>query len=271
MSSEDRYVYHAIPKGDVQAALDAGAMCTEVEVIDVRGVPYAAVPEKVKLKNLEHLLTAPKRIEKVASFEEPDSFCAYVKDFKSPLCRIYGNIDAFRITAVLDDNVMDAPHWGDHSAEVKLRTSPEWNDWMKADCQSLSQSELAEFLEEHIEQISTPDATDLLSGIRAVQISSNSKLTAVQREGGDINFAYEKTTSAGTTTSSGKIPAYLTLLIAPFRSWNQVTMTVYLKYRYHDNRLDFILTPMRAKELQAKSFHEVRKHVEQTLGLPVLI
>lgn len=259
-------------EGDVSAAIKAGMVCAGVNILDVNGVPHAVVPDGVCFNELEQYMPAPTRIKCTRKFEEPDSFCAYVGDFKSDCTRLYGSPDKFLIIGVIDDNLPNAPHWREHTALLELTNSPEWNEWIKACNTPLSQSDLADFLDEHIEQIAEPDATDLLSDIRSIHISTNTRCDSVQREGGDIAFTYSTETAAGTKTERGKIPSRLTLVIAPFRSWQPVQMTIALTYKQtKEKELQFIMRPHQADALLWMSFNDVRRHVEKGLDLPVLI
>lgn len=259
-------------QGNVAAALKAGMKCAGVKVIDIMGTPHAVVPEGVELEDMERLLPRPARIRNGRKFEEPDSFCKYVGQFKSESTRLYGEPDEQSILAVIDDHRKDEPSWGEHKPLLDLKMSPEWNEWMDACGKQLSQQDLAEFFDEHMEQIARPDASELLSDIRSIHVSSNTRCDSVQREGGDIAFSFSTETAAGTRTERGKIPSRLVLMIAPFRSWHLVQMTVTLNYRLNKEKgLGFVMRPHQSDQLLNQSFHDIRGHVERELGLPVLI
>lgn len=255
--------------GDAAAILKAGMKCAEVRQHDMQGVPHLLLPEGMRAESFEKLLPAPTRICCAHAFEEPDSFCAYVADFKDGNTRLYGDPDAFSFTAVLDDNMKSDPRWREHRATLQLKKSPEWLDWMDAFENPYDQQALFEFLTDHVDQIAEPDATDLLSGISNVHIDSNWKCKSAQREGGDIHFAYEKENTAKTAT--GKIPSRLTLFIAPFRSWEQVSMTVYLSYRLNGEKLAFTMRGHNVEGLLGKVFNDVRNHVQEKVGMPALV
>ncbi len=257
---------------DVASALRAGMLCSGHKVETIHGVPYLITPDGADVMRMEDALPNPVRIKTHRAFEEPDSFVAYVKDFKDGNTRLYGDPDAFHISAVFDDDQRGDPKWGDHRAQLQLKLSPEWNQWMEACKESLLQRDLADFFDEHLEQIAEPDASELLSDIRSVHVSSNSKFASAQMEGGDIAFTYNTETTAGATTSRGKVPSRLTLLIAPFRSWEPVQMTVTLTFHFSkEKELMFVLRAHKSDQLVNASFNDVRNHIQAAAGLPVLI
>lgn len=257
---------------EVASALRAGILCGGHKIETLHGVPYLITPDGTDVTSLESALPNPVRIKTNRAFEEPDSFIGYIKDFKGGNTRLYGEADAFHITAVFNDDQRDDPRWGDHRAQLQLKLSPEWKQWMKACEEAILQRDLADFLEEHLEQIAEPDASELLSDIRSVHVSSNSKFASAQMEGGDIAFTFTTETTAGTTTSRGKVPSKLTLMIAPFRSWNPVQMTVALTYRLSkEKELMFSMQAYRCEQLLASSFNDIRNHIETKAELPVLI
>lgn len=236
-------------RGEVATAIEAGMKCAGVSMVEIGGVPHAIVPAGVSLKKKERLLPHPIRVRAEHVFEEPGSFCNYVKIFRAAGTRLYGWLDSFTFRAVLDDHTADQAQWGDHVAEIQLRASPEWDAWMKACSGALSQQDLADFLEDHLEQIASPDASDVLTDIRHIHVTSNTRCESVQREGGDIAFTLATETSAGTKTERGRIPSKLVLMIAPFRSWDPVQMTVNLTYSLNREKgLFFSMRPHRSEE-----------------------
>lgn len=255
--------------GDAAAVLKAGMKCAEVRDLEINGVPHLLLPEGMRAENFEKLLPKPLRIGCSGSFEEPDSFCDYVAIFRNPQTRLYGNPDKYSFRAILDDHLPGDPSWRTHTADLELKLSPEWNAWAAAFEGAFTQQELFEFLDDHMEQIASPDGGELLSGISTINIDNNWKCTSVQKEGGDISFAMAKENTAKTAT--GKIPSRLTLCVAPFRSWHPISMTVHLAYRLGGEKLTFTMKGHRMEELLAQSWHEVRNHVQGRLSAPVLV
>ena len=270
--SHEGFDFKELGSGDVAAALTAAIKFGEVKTLDFHGTPYAAIPDGVSLVRYDETLPNPLRIRSARSFEEPDSFCKYVREFSNEHTRLYGNPDTFCIQAIINDNLPDKPRWCDHAAGLQLKLSPEWKEWEAVNGKQLTQGDLADFFEEHIEQIASPDAGELLSDIRSIHISTNTRCDSVQREGGDIAFAYSTETAAGTKTERGKIPSKLTLMIAPFRSWEHAQMLVSLTYSLtREKELKFTIRLHRSEEILASVYNSVRNHVEKELALPVLV
>ena len=132
---------------DTAAAVKAGMQCAGVKSITLGKAPLLALPSGVGIHNLEQYLDRPTRIEAERNFEEPDSFCAYVKEFLGTgTVRVYGDVDQQTFSADLDDDMPDKPTWGGHKAHLRLKLSPEWEQWKSAFGKSMPQIDLAEFL-----------------------------------------------------------------------------------------------------------------------------
>lgn len=270
--SGDTGFVERLGNGDIAAAVKAGMNVGGVKALTIEGIPYMAVPDGMELASFEGLLPQPKRIKVTREFEEPDSFYAYVDTFNDPRTRLFGNSDELKIIAILDDHQRDEPAWAEHVAVLKLKLSPEWTEWENTCTKPLTQQDLADFLDDHMEQIAEPDSSDLLSDIRQIHITTNTRCESVQREGGDIAFSFATETAGGTKTERGRIPHKLVLLIAPFRSWTQVQAVVTLTYRLtSEKQLLFQMRMHQADALVLNSFTDVRKYVEGKLEAPVLI
>lgn len=263
--------------GDIQAAIDAGKAISSVRQVEVRGVPFTAVSEGVvltahpELCNDPDISPAPRRLRGCQELEEPDSFCEFVEQFRNAAMRLYGDPDKYFFTAIFNDQDLDSPAWRDHKAVLQLKFSPEWNEWMAASNEYLSQQALADFFDDHMDQIASPSASDLLSDIRSLKITNNTKYTSVQHEGGDIVFEVVQETAATTNTSRGKVPAQLVLFIAPFRTGKPIQMTVNLSYRFSNGQLSFKLKPVTAEQHIQHVFHDVRTTISEKLKETILI
>lgn len=262
------------------ANLLAGMHLAEPQILDIKGVPYIITPSGSDITDLTELMDRPKRLTSSPVFREPKSFCDYVNQFnEGKKARIYADLVKKEFRACLDDHQPGVPSWRDHTASLELRLSPEWLDWLniaKATAASpMDQQELAEFFESHIRQIAQPDAADLLSGIRNIQMSNNWKCVSVQREGGDIAFSMQRENSANTTIGANKteakIPARLTLAIMPFLCWKQYALKVMLTYRLKDEKISFTLKLLEVNELLDEVFVDIRKHVEKETAIEVLL
>ncbi len=251
----------------------------EPKVIDIEGVPHLVTPVGKEVSSMEKLLDRPRRLQSHTIFNEPQSFCSYVNHFNTAqTARIYADFASKKIQAFLDDHQPGVPSWRGHSATLDLKFSPEWLEWTQAAKNTatnpMDQQDLAEFFESHIRQIAEPDSSELLSGIRNVQMSNNWKCTSAQREGGDISFSMQRENTASATVGERtdvKIPSKLMLSIYPFLCWNLYPLKVMLTYRLKEEKIRFTMRLLEVNELLDQAFIDIRAHIEKEAGLPVLL
>lgn len=260
-------------KSESAAQILAGMNLAEAKLVDVLGVPHLVTPTGSEITEFDELMDAPKRLKAEPTFNETESFCRYVREFmEGGTPRLYADYSSTAITAILDDHRAGSPKWRDHKAVLKLRRSPEMEEWIKAAQEPIHQQGLADFFEAHIAQIVKPDATDLLSGVRSLTVSSNTKVVSVHREGGDLAIEIGHDTSASAKTSTGKLPLRLTLSIKPYRFWEKCfKLEVMLAYKLQGNGLYFTIKFLELDELFEQAFSEIRAIVEKKTELPVYL
>lgn len=130
-------------------------------VFEVEGVPMVAKPvgrHSWEVTGREDLLQAPTRIKNFfLLFNDIESFCQYVKDYKTDSTNLYltKSIKSliFMASAVFNDIKRDQPNWRDQVAKYEPEKSIEWGDWNSNNKKRMSQIEFAEFLDEHIADI----------------------------------------------------------------------------------------------------------------------
>lgn len=264
---------------DNAANLIAGMHLAEPKRVDVEGVPLLVTPRGSQITRFDDMLDRPKRIKANQDFCEPQSYCGYVNEFNAAkTARIYADYTGKKFWARMDDHQPGMPSWREHLATLGLLESPEWAEWAgiaaRTAKQPIDQQELAEFFEAQIRQIAEPDAGDLLTGIRNIQMANNWRCTSVQREGGDISFQMQRESSANTSVgnvANAKIPAKLTLMIHPYLCWNPYPLKVALTYRLQDEKIRFTIKLLEATELLDQAFTDIRAMVEKETGLKVFL
>lgn len=105
-------------------------------VFDVEGVPIVARPvgkHSWEVTDRTDLLETPTRIKIDLLFHDIESFCRYVKDYKTESSTLYvttaiKNLN-FGAKAVFNDIKRNQPNWRDQIARYTPITSAEWDDW----------------------------------------------------------------------------------------------------------------------------------------------
>lgn len=142
-------------KTHLTAAMDVGKELVQTPKVPDNFRPVVTIPEGSKVVELnreDHKLDVPRFKTAAPKFNAPDAFNSYVTDFKNPETRIFYTMDG-KFTAVIDYHDREKARHADHTAELELIRSPEWEAWTKQDGNGLSQRAFAEFLEENAADI----------------------------------------------------------------------------------------------------------------------
>ena len=139
----------------------------------INGIDHALVPNDCALKSLEHLMPAPQRIVASPEFHDVAGFGQYVDEFKQDGTRIFVDADALRFSTVFDCHAPGKPAWGDHSASLVFALSNEWKKFKAYDGRKMSNTDFAEFIEDHVAYIKN----DKLSGADLLTMAQNMKVS----------------------------------------------------------------------------------------------
>lgn len=148
---------------------------------------------------------------------------------------VWADIDARKITAIIDG--IDG--WRKHTATLALKHSREWGEWTAIDGKLLKQVEFAQFIEDHLSTIATPDGGTLLDICQTleahtgVQFKMQNILSNGQRQ-----FRWEETVEARAGQKGDlSIPGELTLVLRPFQGSDPIAITARFRYQIRDGSL----------------------------------
>lgn len=220
--------------------------------VDIEGVPHLAIPvsnnNDWEIRDLSKLLDRPKRITGTTEFNEPESFCTFVKDYLTKDSSLYMKADldelTFYVVAIFNDNKREISNWKDHRANYLPDFSPEWHDWRLYHSKRVNQVEMAEFIENHIEDIYSDkdkgvsaaevyEAVSNLHDCRNVTFSSR-----VNVANGMASFAYTEKTGG---EKKLEVPTEFLIAIPIFASGQLHSIRVKLRYRINRNSGELIL------------------------------
>lgn len=140
-----------------------------------------------------------------------------------------------RFEAVFDYGTSAKPTRDEHRAVFQPQPHPDWEAWAKRHGTWLEQVDFAEFVEERMDTIVTPDGADLLElsqdlrGHRGVEFQSSQRLAD-----GQVQLAYVETlstTKGGPSNGLVTIPPELVVETPIFRDGEPQRFGVFLRYR----------------------------------------
>jgi uncharacterized protein YfdQ (DUF2303 family) len=227
-------------------------------------IPFASVPLAgggSRVESIKSLLdawrTAPEHIKGTAAADTLDAFVALVNRHKDDGSVLFGdlNVTAPVFTAVIDYHGLDhAPRFGQHRIAYKFPVSPEWTAWQAANGKTLSQSEWAYFIEEHVAELASPlDAevtefemlfhtkiatpSELVTMSRGMQVAVEARVKEIRNiQSGEAEIIYDEVHRDG---SGAKlvVPGLFVIKIPLFIGADPTRIIARLRYRKHDSKI----------------------------------
>lgn len=224
--------------------------------------------------DLEWVQRSPTSPRGVFRFGAVHSFCDYVAAHSNPgdpdACTyISPNPGAERVAVcVLDDHHIGEPGWGRHVATLDLDLDPAFKAWRKADGVLMAQAEFAEFIEDHLPEITDPDGATLLEIVSTITASSSIQFLSAERlADGTRKFTWseDQTATAG-TAGELEIPEAFTIAAPVYLHSGPVTLTARLRYRIGQGGLRIGLKLDRPDDALLTARQEITDTIHANLG-----
>lgn len=242
------------------------AIGTEVLSIDGRSV--AALPEGVRVEDLEEYSSTPSRIRAHRVFYDVPSLVSYVNDFKEAGTRIFIDPSECELTAILDGPTPEGASWASHWAQYSFPLSRQWQRWAAFCGRQQTQSDTVRFLEENLEDIVEPDAATVLEMCRSLEVNKKVEFASAQRsQSGAVTLVYKETMTEG--QGQMKLPDSVVVGFPVFEGGVAYKIKAWLRYRIVDAKLFFAVELHRAEFVKDDAFRFVAKEIADGTGVPV--
>lgn len=205
------------PLDDVRARIQS--------IGDVDGLFFheEALGDSVALKahDLEAFLPNPRRKKGRVILNRLDDFVTYVQAHGVHAV-VFANRDHFQFTAYLNYHAPNAAGaggttpagWADHVAIYRVQDTPEWASWKDLARRDIDQDAFAEFLEDHLVDITRPDAQALFETVTDLRLRSGAQYErALRLANGTVQFTYREEVAQQVETGQIEIPERLTLAL----------------------------------------------------------
>ena len=238
-----------------------------------------AAPQGVTLVPSELFQIDPEAARGTVRCDNLDSLVAYVASQEQSNAMVFADRSGARITAVLDWHSMEAPLWGDHAAIMPLQCTQDWIDWYGISGKAIGQRAFAEFVEEHLDCIHKPAASEILTIATFLEGKRNVVFKNVAvLSNGDRSLQWEETTEAK-GVGDVKVPSEITLRIPVYRGAEEETtveIRALFRYRIADGKLTFEVKLMNADKVADGAFERVFDGLRQllksaTITAPVIL
>ena len=250
----------------MEAAIEAGMVIGVAKSALGDDAPYyAVVPEKATLRSLEAYLDQPVRKRGTAGFTEEKGFRAYVKMHKAEGTRIFADMGALTMTAVIDHHeaAVDAAGWGEHRAHFAPPKDPDWETWTASDQKVMNQMEFAQFVEDNLPAIAEPDGADLLEMAQHLEATNKVSFKSAERlQSGARSFHYAVEAVQNLGRKSIELPEFFMLSLAVFRKGQRYQLKAMLRYRISEGSLALWFHLHRPHEVIDEAFGRLVEGVE---------
>lgn len=256
-------------KSELAAAFIAGQESLEVKQIEIGGIPVILRPAGMVVEPREDLMEYPQRIRETVHLSDPTSFACYVNRYKgefSLLRQTTGN----GVQAVLDYHAPGEASWCAHVAHLTLRFSPEYSAWLNFVGEGRSQVQLAEFLEDWIHTVASPDGAVLRNMVLKFQaLKETTFRQSVNLTSGDVNLTFVEDSETG-RENSASFPSELALVMPIFEGGQPEQIDARLRYRIRDGKLSFTVVMLQSDLRMRRAFDEVCEAIHNLTGIMVL-
>lgn len=171
----------------------------------------------------------PEELPRTIRVTDPVSLQTYLSAYNLSYAtmRAHKGIDMIRVV------VDDVDGYQMHQAELKLTRTPEWREWTAMADELVEQEVFAEFIEDHMSTISTPDAATLLDVCQTLHGTKNVAWSSgVVLQNGQQQFRWEEQVDARAGQKGDlAIPTVLQLFIAPFEGADKQLVKALFRFR----------------------------------------
>lgn len=228
--------------------------------------PFRVIPNAYSIQSIESFLPSPLRIRARPTFKTFAGWVSYVNGFKRPTTLILGeaNTSGGSVEAALDYHGPESPSWSTHSAILQLEMSKAFSAWIQASGRWHTQVELAEFVQDNIQDITSPAAATMLEVVQKLKMTKDIQFdSSVALESGATQFAYAEKVTAKAGDGNLEIPGGFSLGIEVFQHGARYEVPCRFRYRIDERKLKLRYDVINPTIIIDDAFKEVMKQIEE--------
>ncbi|MEU4234158.1 DUF2303 family protein [Nonomuraea sp. NPDC026600] len=262
-----------------------------IEALEGSEIPAELLPGSIyafKLKDsvklvdlLDRDLARPRRKLGRVVVEDAASFALYYKKHADSGSEVFVDVDAGRITAVLDaheatpDEDLDrdeSARWGEHQLVLAMHQTDAWKRWIGIDHKMLPQQVFADFIDDNRADIRVPTAADMLELVQHFQTQTSvtfNSATVLNNGNKRLVFTEETTAGAGAKQQL-EVPGTLEIGIAPFEDSEPYVVHARFRYRISGGDLLMGIWLDNADDVRRDAVKTVVTSLQKELGITVM-
>ena len=187
-----------------------------------RRAPVIVLERGQTVRDLSDLVPRdPDRVRANVSFDNVESFVAYLLEWKKPETRVFASVLAapYRFTAMIDYHAPECPSWLTHVAVLTLSETDEWRTWMASNEKGMEQVAFAQFIEQNLNDVVKPDGATMMELALTLEASQDVQFKGrINLGNGDVGLVSDvKTDMKAGADGQIVIPKEMDLRLPVFR------------------------------------------------------
>lgn len=255
---------------DMQAVIDAARKGFDLVKL-AEGPNYQVVytpTHGVQTVNLEkHNLVPARKTGSVTVFDADSLNRLLVDNAITGATTIYINPDVARpaIVAVMNGNGAAGPGFGDFRVSIGFRETPQWAKWKAIDGRLLPQAEFAEFVEDNLADIATPDGATMMEIVTYLQATRSVDFrSGVKLGNGAVQLTNNESIEASVGPGNIAVPDTFEIALSPVFGAQPFKVPARFRYRIEDRKLKLGFKLQRIEDVMAA----IIKDIENEIVLP---
>lgn len=200
------------------------------------------------------------------------SFLTYYAKHHDDATEVYSDVEALSVTAVLNAHSADEADFGDHRLILSLRRTKAWQEWLALDGRLVDQDRFANFLEDQLPYLETPDAATMLEIAQSIKATTKAEFQSSSRlQSGERKFSFVEDTKASAGAKGDlAIPETFVIAVPPFEGSGAYRMTARFKYRLDRGALALGFKLEQPEERAKAAFAEILTAIAENVDTPIL-
>lgn len=221
--------------------------------------------KEVRIDALNPML--PKHISARKTFNEPDSFVRYLKAYGLENAIVMADLLQRNFVAELDYHSAAGPNTNQHVAVLLTPYDEDFAAWRNYLGKYIPQADMANFLEDMLHTVATPEPADLLDMLNTIQINRNVAIKSVTNtRDGTIKLRYEEEDAADIL-----LPRDIELQMPIFAGTAEISLRAKLRYDVKPGgAVLFQFSIPGLPTIERNEFRKMGQHIEDDANVPVL-
>lgn len=180
---------------------------------------------------------------------------------------IYVNPDADKpaIVAVINGSGKAGPGFGDFRISMGFRSTPQWTKWKGIDGQMLPQETFAEFVEDNLADIATPDGATMMEIVTYLQATRSVDFrSGIKLDNGAVQFTNNESVDATVGAGNLAVPDSFEIALSPVFGVAPFKVPARFRYRIVERKLKLGFKLQRIEDVMAT----IIKDIEAEIVLP---